>query len=134
MTEIKKGNKLFQSTFLLALVGAQASILQLTLASFLNSTVALLGYYGAAYLIEVPWYFGQRSHTKLQALGFLLTGVLFLFCGMILSSTSSTSSLSNQSYSDSESNPSTTTTTSNYVMMSMYLLSSFIGQLGPNCK
>jgi sugar phosphate permease len=60
--------------------------------------------------------------TKLQSIGFLLTGTLFILCGMIISSSSSSSS-----GSDDESK------TKTYIMVSMYLLSSFIGQLGPNC-
>ena len=62
------GNKLFQSIFIVALFDggssssdssnndtAAASLLQLTSVSFLNATVALIGYYCAAYIIELPW-------------------------------------------------------------------------------
>jgi len=85
--------------------------------------------------------------TKLQSIGFLVTGTLFILCGMILSSSSSSSISSSESnsdndddyyyddYSSSSRSESTakTTTTKTYLMVSMYLLSSFIGQLGPNC-
>jgi nitrate/nitrite transporter NarK len=81
--------------------------------------------------------------TKLQSIGFLLTGTLFILCGMILSSSSSSSSSSSESnndyddyyYYDSSSTATTTNTKTykTYIMVSMYLLSSFIGQLGPNC-
>ncbi|OEU05995.1 MFS general substrate transporter [Fragilariopsis cylindrus CCMP1102] len=102
------GNKLFQSIFIVALFDAAASLLQLTSVSFLNATVALIGYYCAAYIIELPW---LGRYVYLQSIGFLVTGTLFILC----ESTAKT------------------TTTKTYLMVSMYLLSSFIGQLGPNC-
>ena len=99
------GNKLFQSTFLLALVGENASLTELTGAAALNATVALLGYYGAAVLIDLPGV-GRKS---LQSIGLVSTGALFFACGW-LSSSSSTG-----------------------ITVTLYLISSFMGQLGPNC-
>ena len=108
------GNKLFQSTFLLALVGDEASLTQLTGAAALNATVALLGYYGAAMLIDLPpqphrWVGGRKT---LQSLGLVVTGALFFACGWLASSSSSSTG------------PTTVV---------LYLVSSFVGQLGPNC-
>ena len=99
------GNKLFQSTFLLALVGENASLTELTGAAALNATVALLGYYGAAALIDLP----RLGRKSLQSIGLVTTGLLFFACGWLASSAS----------------PGITVT--------LYLISSFVGQLGPNC-
>ena len=99
------GNKLFQSTFLLALVGENAGLTELTGAAALNATVALLGYYGAAVLIDLP----RLGRKSLQSIGLVTTGLLFFACGLLASSAS----------------PGITVT--------LYLISSFVGQLGPNC-
>eukprot|EP00532_Pseudo-nitzschia_australis_P017637 CAMPEP_0168312540 /NCGR_PEP_ID=MMETSP0142_2-20121227/67952_1 /TAXON_ID=44445 /ORGANISM="Pseudo-nitzschia australis, Strain 10249 10 AB" /LENGTH=713 /DNA_ID=CAMNT_0008265511 /DNA_START=65 /DNA_END=2203 /DNA_ORIENTATION=+ len=117
------GNKLFQSTFLEALVGADASLLQITAASLLNATVALAGYYCAAFLIDVTAHENAHEHKlhlgrkQLQSIGFLATGALFVACGWLLAPSQSASS------SNSNSN----------LTVVLYLLSSFVGQLGPNC-
>lgn len=102
------GNKLFQSTFLLALVGDNASLIELTGAAALNATVALLGYYGAAVLIDLPDYMlgGRR---RLQSVGLVATGILFFACGWLALSASTS------------------------ITVTLYLISSFVGQLGPNC-
>ena len=105
------GNKLFQSTFLLAVVGEAATLTELTGAAALNATVALVGYYGAAVLIDLPprkWRFlgGRKS---LQSIGLVLTGVLFFACGLLASKSSKG------------------------ITVALYLFSSFVGQLGPNC-
>ena len=99
------GNKLFQSSFLLALTGDQTTLLQFMVAAFVNATVSLLGYYGAAILIDNPKYGGRL---QLQAGGFLITGILFLICGF------------------------TFDRLSNGMLVLLYLLSGFFGQLGPN--
>ena len=97
------GNKLFQSTFLLALTGDSTSLLEFSLAASLNSFVALLGYFGAAMLVDTV---GRRN---LQQYGFLVTGSLFVTCGCLyLNDLSSTT------------------------LVALYLGSSFFGQLGPN--
>jgi MFS family permease len=106
------GNKLFQSTFLLALVGETSSLTELTGAAALNATVALMGYYGAAVLIDLPpqkWRFLGKRIT-LQSIGLVLTGVLFFACGLLASSSSSKG-----------------------ITVALYLVSSLVGQLGPNC-
>ncbi len=102
------GNKLFQSTFLLALVGEDASLTELTGAAALNATIALLGYYGAAVLIDLPrGMLGGRK--SLQSIGLVTTGMLFFACGWLASSSSTS------------------------ITITLYLISSFVGQLGPNC-
>ncbi|KAI2507594.1 sugar transporter [Fragilaria crotonensis] len=60
------GNKLFQTTFLLALAGEDTSLLQLCGAAALNAFVALLGYIGAAFLLDHP----QVGRLRLQQYGF----------------------------------------------------------------
>jgi MFS family permease len=98
------GNKLFQATFLLALTGDETSLLEFAGAATLNSTVALLGYFGAAALIDRP----DIGRVKLQTYGFLITGGLFIVCGFSFDQLSSG------------------------FLVVLYLLSSFFGQLGPN--
>jgi MFS family permease len=98
------GNKLFQSTFILALTGEETTLMEFGMASTLNATVALLGYFGAAALIDRP----EIGRVKLQAVGFLVTGSLFVACGFC--------------YDRLPSN----------WLVALYLASSFTGQLGPN--
>lgn len=96
------GNKLFQSTFLLALTGESTTLLEFSMAASLNSFVALLGYFGAAMLVDTV---GRRN---LQQYGFLITGGLFVTCGFLYFQLSTTT------------------------LVALYLGSSFFGQLGPN--
>jgi len=98
------GNKLFQSSFLLTLSGESTTLLEFSIAATLNSAVALAGYLGAAAIIDHPSV-GRRG---LQQWGFLLTGGLFVGVGFLYDNLS------------------------NGVLMTMYLGSSFFGQLGPN--
>ena len=98
------GNKLFQSSFLLALTGYNTTLVQFMGAATLNATVALLGYFGAAFLVDHP----LVGRLKLQEAGFMITGTLFVTCGFC--------------YSD----------LSSKWLVTMYLMSSFFGQLGPN--
>jgi MFS family permease len=98
------GNKLFQSSFLLALTGKETSLLQLCCVAAVNAFVALLGYIGAALLIDLP----QYGRLKLQVYGFLVTGILFILCGLLFHNLAP------------------------LCLIAMYLVSSFVGQLGPN--
>ncbi|KAG7367555.1 major facilitator superfamily permease [Nitzschia inconspicua] len=98
------GNKLFQATFLLALTGDETTLLEFAFSAAVNSTVALLGYFGAAFLLDVP-YLGR---VRLQCLGFIVTGLLFVTCGF--------------SYDSLPSG----------WLVGLYLGCSFAGQLGPN--
>ena len=99
------GNKLFQSTFLLALTGENATLTQISGASAINAFVALLGYYAAAMIVDKP----TIGRLRLQQTGFVITGTLFLICGFLSESLSSTT------------------------LVIIYLGSSFFGQCGPNC-
>jgi len=103
------GNKLFQSTFLLALTDSdsnndnnETTLLQFAAAATLNAAVALAGYFGAAVLLD------RTGRRQLQQWGLLATGALFVGVGFWL-----------------ENLPPA-------VLVSMYLGSSFFGQLGPN--
>jgi MFS family permease len=98
------GNKLFQASFLLALTGEQTTLLELSAAATLNATVALLGYFGAALLIDHP----GVGRLKLQSGGLFVTGGLFVMCGFSFERMSSS------------------------LLVPIYLASSFFGQLGPN--
>jgi len=99
------GNKLFQSTFLLALTGENATLTQISGASAINAFVALLGYYTAAMIVDKP----TIGRLRLQQTGFVITGTLFLICGFLSEHLSSTT------------------------LVIIYLGSSFFGQCGPNC-
>ena len=96
------GNKLFQSTFLLTLTGESTTLVKFSMAASLNAAVALLGYFGAALIID---FVGRRN---LQLYGFLITGSLFVCCGFLYFELSSAA------------------------LVALYLGSSFFGQLGPN--
>ena len=112
------GNKLFQSTFLNALRNANnegndvdssskysvQAMIQLSVAATINASIALCGYYVAAYIIDHPW-FGRR---KLQLYGFILTGLLFVGVGLLYN------------------------TISTKILIIMYFGTSFFGQCGPN--
>ena len=98
------GNKLFQSAFILALTGADSTLLQISGASTLNAFVALLGYFAAAAVIDHP----RVGRLRLQQYGFLITGALFIGCGFLFDRLSPT------------------------WLTIMYLGSSFVGQCGPN--
>lgn len=74
-------------------------------AATLNALIALLGYYAAAHLVDRPS-IGRRL---LQQYGFLATGTLFSLCALLQNNNSPA------------------------LLLSLYLLSSFFGQCGPNC-
>lgn len=96
------GNKLFQSSFILALTGAETTLIEFAMAASLNAFVALVGYISAALVMDR---IGRRS---LQQWGFLLTGALFVGCGFLYQHLSTSA------------------------LVAMYFGSSFFGQLGPN--
>lgn len=98
------GNKLFQSSFLLALTGEDTSLFQFMVAATLNATVSLLGYFAAAKLVDHP----DVGRLRLQSVGFLITGTLFIICGFSFDQLSSG------------------------WLVALYLASGFFGQLGPN--
>jgi len=99
------GNKLFQSSFLIALTGEEASLIHITSASALNAFVSLLGYYAAAAIVDDP----DIGRLALQQTGFVITGTLFILCGCLNDRISSS------------------------WLIVMYFGSSFFGQCGPNC-
>jgi MFS family permease len=98
------GNKLFQSTFLLALTGEETKLLDLSIAATINAAVALLGYIAAASIIDSP-YVGR---TTLQQWGFLVVAILFVVVGYYFDQIQSK------------------------ILITLYLCTSFVGQLGPN--
>ena len=71
------GNKLFQGAFI-KVINPSASLLELLLWTTLNSAVALVGYYFAAFTIDRQW----MGRKRMQAMGFLMTGLLFMFCAV----------------------------------------------------
>ena len=101
------GNKLFQGTIITALVGKNSTLLITFEYTLLNSFIALIGYYVAAFTIDYPW----MGRVRMQNMGFTIDAILFLVCGYM--------------YTD---------LTNNHIpaFQAMYLLSSFFGQFGPN--
>jgi Sugar (and other) transporter len=126
------GNKLFQSTFILALTGAAinnnnneqadnnngdddyeqtavptitTTLLKFSAAATLNAGVALCGYFTAALLVDHPR-LGRRG---LQLTGFAVTGLLFVLCAFLYPTASPTT------------------------LVILYFTTSFFGQVGPNC-
>ena len=71
------GNKLFQGTFI-KIINPQATLFEILLWTSLNSLVALFGYYFAAFTIDKQW----MGRTRMQMMGFLWIGFLFLMCSM----------------------------------------------------
>ena len=110
------GNKLFQSTFLLALTGGSESttLFVFALAATLNAGVALMGYIGAAFLLD------RVGRRQLQLWGFLATGTLFVGVGFLLE------------HDDDDDENATSQPLPVPLLVCMYLGSSFFGQLGPN--
>lgn len=106
------GNKLFQSSFLLALTGSNNNdqttdatlLLHYAAASTLNAAVALCGYWTAALIVDDP----RLGRRRLQQWGFVLTGGLFVGVGLWF-----------------ERLPAA-------VLVALYLASSYAGQVGPN--
>lgn len=102
------GNKLFQSTFI-AILSPDAGLFKQMQWTLLNSTVALCGYFAAAFMVDRPWY-GRK---RMQMIGFAMMFILFLMCGIF--------------YND-------LTRDSNTIkwFQFLYFFSSFWNQFGPN--
>jgi len=78
------GNKLFASTFIKIISpGAANNVMTTWLWNLVNIGVSLCGYYLAAFLIDHKFY-GRR---RMQVVGFLADGVLFLICASESSNT-----------------------------------------------
>ncbi|PSC68539.1 proton phosphate symporter [Micractinium conductrix] len=101
------GNKLFQSKFI-AIISPGASRYVQMQWTLLNSGVALTGYYFAAYTIDRQW----MGRKRMQCMGFLMMFVLFLFCGVFYYQMLDHAI---------------------QVFQTLYFLSSFFNQFGPNC-
>lgn len=98
------GNKLFQSSFLLAITGEETTLFEFGIAATLNAGVALSGYFAAAVVMD---YVGRR---ELQLYGFFVTALLFFACGFFYQNLST------------------------LLLAILYILSSFFGQCGPNAS
>lgn len=101
------GNKLFQSQFIQVITGGDVTIYKNMQWTLLNSTVALAGYFTAAFLVDKPWY----GRLRMQAIGFSMMGILFLMCGIF--------------YND-------LVTDHIHVFQFLYFFSSYWNQFGPN--
>ncbi|KAG2435009.1 hypothetical protein HYH02_012007 [Chlamydomonas schloesseri] len=101
------GNKLFQSTFI-KIINPHATVIQILEWTLLNSAVALVGYYFAAFTIDKPW----MGRMRMQVMGFAWMFVLFLICAVHYDQ------LSTNKYI--------------HAFQFLYYFSSFWGQFGPN--
>eukprot|EP00884_Botryococcus_braunii_P001670 jgi/Botrbrau1/11503/Bobra.0198s0001.1 len=73
------GNKLFQSTFIRIISGGRSSTIMTNLLwTFLNSGVALIGYYFAAFTVDRRW----MGRLRMQIMGFFFVTVIFLMCAI----------------------------------------------------
>ncbi|KXZ43854.1 hypothetical protein GPECTOR_79g133 [Gonium pectorale] len=101
------GNKLFQGTFI-KIINPSAGLIQVLQWTLLNSSVALVGYYFAAFTIDKPW----MGRMRMQMMGFAWMFVLFLICAV--------------RYDELR--------TPKYIhtFQFLYYFSSFWGQFGPN--
>jgi hypothetical protein len=102
------GNKLFQSTIISVTIGGKPNLYAIYEYTLINAAVALAGYYMCALTIDANW----MGRTRMQAMGFAVTCILFLVCGFLY----------------------TTLITPEYIRLfqALYFLSSFWGQWGPN--
>jgi len=103
------GNKLFQTPIILAIVGTHATLFTVLKYTLLNSFVALTGYYAAGFVVDKPW----MGRVRLQSLGFFMTFLLFLPCGIAYDTLTQPDNV--------------------WALQMLYYLSSFFGQFGPNC-
>ncbi|GLI58503.1 hypothetical protein VaNZ11_000236 [Volvox africanus] len=71
------GNKLFQNSFI-KIINPHASVIQVLEWTLLNSAVALVGYYFAAFTIDRRW----MGRMRMQMMGFSWMFVLFLICAV----------------------------------------------------
>ena len=106
------GNKLQQSQFMTLLHPAASAFLIMEY-TVLNSFIALLGYYAAAMMVDVPWY-GRRT---MQNVGFI---ALFVFYITIYAQWDNMNSTANLPQGMQW-------------FQALYYLSSFFNQFGPNC-
>lgn len=106
------GNKLQQGRFISILYPAATNYVKQKW-TVLNAVIGLMGYYGAAVVIDKPWY-GRRL---CQNVGFF---ALFFFYIIIYAQWDNMNSSSNQPGGM-------------YFFQSFYYLSSFFNQFGPNC-
>lgn len=98
------GNKLFSGPIFSALLGPGTHLLDTNLYILLNNSVALVGYWFAAYTIDKAW----MGRVRLQVMGFLFTGALFIASAAKWD------------------------TLNVHVRLFLYIFSSFWGQFGPN--
>jgi hypothetical protein len=105
------GNKLFQSAFIKAVIGGNPSLINTLEWILLNSTVALVGYYFAAFTIDKRW----MGRKRMQMMGFAWMFVLFLPCAVAYYNLTNPQSPSNIHW-----------------FQFLYFFSSFWGQFGPN--
>jgi len=103
------GNKLFQGTIISAILGSAPQTLLINFEyTLLNSFIALIGYYFAAFTIDKKW----MGRVRMQIMGFAVCAAFFLACGF------------NYSYLTEPANLGG--------FQVMYFLTSFFGQFGPN--
>lgn len=103
------GNKLFQSTFIAIInPSAKSNIIQILEWTLLNSTVALTGYYFAAFTVDKKW----MGRVRMQVMGFAWMALLFGLCAGLYNTLLEPSNI--------------------HVFQFLYYFSSFWGQFGPN--
>ncbi|CAD6565565.1 MAG: hypothetical protein TREMPRED_001530 [Tremellales sp. Tagirdzhanova-0007] len=104
------GNKLFSSTFIKIIdPAASSNVITTWNWNLVNVGVELVGYYLAALLIDHKFY-GRK---RMQIIGFLADGILFLICAIWFKQLESKSHIKG--------------------FQTVYFLSSFFQQFGPNC-
>eukprot|EP01023_Acetabularia_acetabulum_P063549 TRINITY_DN7996_c0_g2_i4.p1 TRINITY_DN7996_c0_g2~~TRINITY_DN7996_c0_g2_i4.p1 ORF type:complete len:591 (-),score=101.15 TRINITY_DN7996_c0_g2_i4:854-2626(-) len=101
------GNKLFSAPIVNAIYAGKASLYKQNLVLLLIVVVSLVGYYVAAFLLDKKWY----GRTRMQFYGFFITGALFLYSGIRFD-------MLREEYP--------------HVLIILYLIINFFGQLGPN--
>eukprot|EP01025_Chloroclados_australasicus_P055363 TRINITY_DN6693_c0_g2_i2.p1 TRINITY_DN6693_c0_g2~~TRINITY_DN6693_c0_g2_i2.p1 ORF type:complete len:581 (-),score=53.46 TRINITY_DN6693_c0_g2_i2:3408-5150(-) len=101
------GNKLFSAPIVNAIYAGKATLLTQNVMLLLITLVSLVGYLVAAWLLDKKWY----GRTRMQFYGFLITGLLFLGCGIWFDTLQ-------KDYPQ--------------LLMFLYLIINFFGQLGPN--
>jgi len=101
------GNKLFQGVFI-KIINPGASLIQVLEWTLLNNTVALIGYYFAAFTVDRAW----MGRKRMQAMGFTFMFILFLICAADYDGLTTPGGI--------------------HAFQFLYYFSSFWGQFGPN--
>lgn len=103
------GNKLFQSSFIKVITPNNKSVMVTWLWNLVNIGVSLVGYYLAAFMIDVKWY----GRNRMQLVGFIASFIFYIVPAIKYNYLQEPAHI--------------------HGFQAIYFLSSFFQQFGPNC-